>query len=642
MARSPPSVFGMNREYTGNSYIFVPHIGRHDGAIRAINIVHRGLDGIVEWRAARDVSDAAEPLLHAEVRVDGAAVPLGPLQLERLDGWIPRFESQLGADIRLAMTICAPAGYEALARGTIIRFELENRGAVARTVDIALSGNWAWTLHCIGSTRPLRGDNRLIVGTRREGFALEAGGGGTGAALAVACGVREPRLEVSRDDGAFEPVAGVLEREAPNGTPLHFRIGHRLTVAGRRRASMVFAIAGGQERDGALHTARRLAAQDAGRIIQDARIEATRIGRRTSSHAPLELIRRNLLFAVYAGTARAIDDDRLYPVASRVLDHGPCAVVDEHDVLLGTMPALTLAEPFLARELLLRMFELYSDRAGTHLRYLSGGVLAPGFSLARFCAYVHALDSYVRDAADPSLAAEPLVQDVIREMDDWLWGRLHRDIFLGITDVGPGGDPPEYPVTTVDNVRAWLFCKGLGAHWQVRDGEPPARFRDAADELAAAIWQHCVVQHDGAPVFAGSVDLAGNAAIYDDPEGSLRWLPHLGFCDIDDPVWTNTLELFHSSDYPLWRTGRVAEGLASRDSGGRASFAALCADLVTGRRERALEILSRLDLPGGIACRTYDTDSGEAADGPWSAAHAGLLAWTLLRDPAAARLKVAK
>jgi hypothetical protein len=424
--------------------------------------------------------------------------------------------------------------------------------------------------------------------------------------------------------------------------PLRFRVGQRVTLAGHKRASIVFAVTGGLERDGALHTARRLATQDAGRIIQDARIEATRIGRRTSPHAPLDLIRRNMLFAVYAGTARAIDDDRLYPVASRVLDHGACAVVDEHDVLFGTLPALTAAEPFLARELLLRMFELYSDRAGTHLRYLSGGVLAPGFSLARFCAYVEALDGYVVDAADPSLAAEPIIQDVLREMDDWLWGRLHRDIFLGTTDVGPGGDPPEYPVTTIDNVHAWRFCRGLVAHWQIREGEPPSRFRDAEGELAAAIWQHCVVQHDGAPVFAGSVDLGGNAAIYDDPEGSLRWLPYLGFCDADDPVWTNTIEFLHSPAYPLWRKGRVAEGLAARDSGGRASVAALCADLVTDRRNHALQIVSQLTLPGGIACRTYDTDSGEAADGPWSAAHAGLLAWTLLRDPGTAKVKAAK
>ena len=122
------------------------------------------------------------------------------------------------------------------------------------------------------------------------------------------------------------------------------------------------------------------------------------------------------------------------------------------------------------------MFELYSDRAGTHLRYLSGGVLGPGFSLSRLCAYVEALDRYGTEAADPSLAAEPIVQDVLREMDDWLWGKLHRDVFLCSTDIGPSGEAPEYPFTTIDNVRAWRFARGLAATWQPRPDEPPPRF----------------------------------------------------------------------------------------------------------------------------------------------------------------------
>jgi meiotically up-regulated gene 157 (Mug157) protein len=133
-------------------------------------------------------------------------------------------------------------------------------------------------------------------------------------------------------------------------------------------------------------------------------------------------------------------------------------------------------------------------------------------------------------------------------------------------------------------------------------------------------------------VFAGSVDLQGNAAIYDDPEGSLRWLPYLGFCEADDPIWTDTMDLFYSKGYPLWRGGAVAEGLTGRDTGGAASFAALCAEALTPRRPRAIETLASLALPGGIACRTYDPDTAACATGPWSASHAGLFAWTLLDE----------
>jgi len=39
--------------------------------------------------------------------------------------------------------------------------------------------------------------------------------------------------------------------------------------------------------------------------------------------------------------------------------------------------------------------------------------------------------------------------------------------------------------------------------------------------------------------------------------------------------------------------------------------------------------LRRLDLEGGVACETYDPDTGRTAHGPHHGAAAGLLAWTL-------------
>ncbi len=629
----------MDREYTGNAYVFAPYIARHDGAIRAINIVHRGLDGLVEWRAARD-TDADDALFRPDFRVDGESVTPNDLRWERLDAWIPQLQATLGPELRAVITYFAPPGFESFARGLLVRVEIENRGGSDRVVEVALRGDWRWTVLCAASARPVRGGRRLVA--RRAGFAFEVGEGAAGAALALAGGGAAVRSEGIAPDGTVEPVGPGREWEGADGEPLRFRLGSTVTVSRRRRATITFAVAAGPDRDGAFNTARRLAAQDSGQLLQDARIEATRIARRSAPRAVQDLARRNLLYVFYAGVARAIDDDRLYPVASRMLEHGPCAAIDERDVLYGTLPALVAADPFVARELLLRMFELYSDRAGTHLRYLSGGVLSPGFSLSRFCAYVDALNEYTREAADPSLAGEPLVQDVLREMDDWLWGRLHRDVFLCSSELGPSGEPPEYAFTTIDNVRAWRFCRGLNSLWQPREGEPPPRFRDAADELSTAIWQNCVVSHNGTSIFAGSVDLEGNAAIYDDPEGPLQLLPVLGFCDADDPIWTDTMELLRSAAYPLWRNGRVAAGLAARDSEGRASFAPLCADLLTNRRAVAIAQLQNLRTPGGIACRAFDVDSGESADGPWSAAHAGMLAWGLLLEPSERRPKPGK
>jgi hypothetical protein len=624
----------MDWEYTGNHYVFVPRLARGTAGIHAVNIVHRGLDGLVEWRSSMQPDPERAPLFGIQATVDETEAPVTGFTWDRLDGWIPRGEAPLARDLRIVVTVCAPPGYEALARGVLVRIDLENRGATMRRVGLAFGGTWAHTLRCVATTRPLTGRNRLIAAVREGGFILETGEGQGAAALAIV-GTATP---VELVGGVSDTTPTTLQQdttlEAADGEPLRFSIRQTFDVGPRRRVTVAFAIAAGMERDGALATAVRLAAQDSGEVIQAARLEVTRLGRRSAPRRVGDLARRNLLFAAFSGVARSIDDDRLYPVASRFLEHGPCAAVDERDILLGTLPALTIADPFLARELLLRMFEIYSDRAGTHLRYLSGGVLSPGLSITRFCAYAEAIDGYVRDAADPSFADEPLIQDVLREMDDWLWGRLHRDLLLCSTELGPSGEKPDYAFVTVDNVRAWRFCGILERHWRPRDGEPPARFREGAEEMAAAIWQHCVIEHEGAPVFAGSVDLEGNAAIYDDPEGSLAWLPHLGFCDAADPVWTNTMDLLHSAAYPLWRRGNV-DGLVGRNGRNEASLWALCAELTLPGPERDLAVqrVLALDFEGGLAARAWDPATGRATNGPWSAPHAGLLAWSLLREP---------
>lgn len=625
----------MDWEYTGNHYVFIPRIARATAGIHAVNIVHRGLDGLIEWRAARQADAASPPLLGVlDAEVDGENGRPAAFKWDRLDGWIPRGETEIARDVRLVVTICAPPGYEALARGALIRLELENRGTTARSVRLRLGGTWAHTIRCVATPRPLTGRNRLIASQAEAGFVLETGEGQSGAALAIVCapGAGPTRLEAAGPGEELSEAAATTSVEGHDGEALRWVIQRLVEVGPRRRATLVCAVAAGLERDGALATAVRLAAQNAGQVIQAARLEVTRLARRSAPRRVGDLARRNLLFATFAGVARSIDDDRLHPVASRIVEHGPCAAVDERDVLLGTVPALVIADPFLARELLLRMFELYSDRAGTHLRYLSGGVLSPGLSITRFCAYAEALDRYVREAADPSFADEPLVQDVLREMDDWLWGRLHRDIFLCSTELAPSGDVPDYPFVTIDNVRAWRFCRILEAHWRPREGEPPPRFREGAEEMAAAIWQNCVIEHEGAPVFAGSVDLDGNAAIYDDPEGSLAWLPFLEFCDRDDPVWTNTMDLLRSPSYPLWRPGAV-DGLVGRNGRGEASLAALCAELTAPQRDRAVQRVLSLEFDGGIAGRTWDPATGRGGAGAWSAAHAGMLAWALLTEP---------
>src|SRR5690606_29448063 len=151
-------------------------------------------------------------------------------------------------------------------------------------------------------------------------------------------------------------------------------------------------------------------------------------------------LNRNLVFNLFYGLGRAIDDDRLYPIASRSPLCAAAAVFNEREALLWSLPALLLADSHVAREALIRAFEQYSHRPGEHMHYLDGVLLAPGFALGQLCAYVLALDRYVRETRDETILDEPIVQDVLRELDANIFGRLHPETFVCATELLPSGE----------------------------------------------------------------------------------------------------------------------------------------------------------------------------------------------------------
>lgn len=620
-------------ELTGNQYVAAPEISLADGAIHSLNVVHRGLGGLVCWSAEPSAVPGGEALLRFRVRVEGNDHAPAALRWERIDRWIPRWRAQLGQDLAATGTVCFPGGPDATLRGGMLLVELHNRGRQDRDAEVVLDGCWRHSRLHIASSRSLAGTNRLVRGAVPDGVALETGQGASAAALAIA--VEGDDVRAAREGSDLAPLEAGGEHSAPNGEAQRFRITRGARLRAGRTYSTAFYIGVAPERDGALATAAHFARIGADEILRLARLDLSRLARKTADAGAAGLLNRNLLFACYAGLARAIDDDRLYFVRSRAPAHGACAVFGEREALLWMLPALTAADPFMAREALMRAFEQYSHRPGERARYLDGGVLAPGFCLDQFLAYPLALDRYATQARDASILDEPLVQDVLREIDDALFTRLDPEYFLCATELLPSGEKADYPFVAYDNALVWRYADALPRIWRRRQGDPPPRFEKAGEEIAAALWQRCTVEVDGMRVIGYASDLRGNVAIYDDPAGSLRLLPHLGFCAQDDPIWSNTMELLHSKMYPLWHGARAYPGLAGRSQPGHASLAGLCSDLLTARRDSALRTLRGLRLDGGFAAEAYDPDTGRVAAGPFSASLAGFLAWSLMTDQSA-------
>lgn len=625
----PRSVAETGRwELTGNHYLALPCIAPADGGIHRVNVLHRGALGLIEWGSDERPDPAAAPLLAPDVTVDGERLPFRELAWERLDGWIPSFRARVGDDLTIRGTICAPGGGTPLVAGAVYRLEVENRGAERHDVVVSLAGTWRWSLRTVRTSRPLEARNRLVGASDGAGLVLVAGGepslaslailGGAGATIAASSGTDEPR-----DLGPGATIA------AENGTPIRFRVATRLELGPRQRGVAEFHIAAAVERDGAEARARTLQRVGGAELVRAARLELARMQRRVRDVALGAILNRNLLFNAFYAVARAIDDDRVYPIVSRAPDCPPGPVFRERDALAWSLPALLVTDSALAREVLLRALEQFSHQPGAELHYLDGGLLSPSFSLDGFCAYALAIDRYTRETGDESILDEPIVGEVLRDLDDLILDRLHPELLLATTEILASGELATHPYVTYDNVQLWALAGVITRLWPRLGGGARSNLSGAAEEIAATIWSHCTVEVDGYRLLAWSTDLEGEAAVYDDPEGSLMLLPALGFCDADDPLWRNTVDFLHSARYPFWLGDRAFPGMASRTWPDRASLPGLCTALLGPDPEDALALIERLRLEGDVACLTYDPDTGETVDGAYHAAAAGLLGWTL-------------
>jgi uncharacterized protein len=618
-------------DLTGNDYVSIPDIAAADGGLDGINVLHSGLAGLVEWMGDGN----GTPLFRAVVRAGDSWTPLSDLRWRRLDRWIPTFTAALPGDITLTGTVCAPAGYPT-ARGFILRLELVHGGRAPVDVAVGLEICWAWSNHWIATGRALAGANRMSFGAGGQ-VTLETDQG-RGPALCILPGhAADVELPGGRTIASGQKDAVVAE----NGTPLRARLGVHVTLTPHRRTSVTFFIGAGRECDGAHAAARALRRAGPDALIRQARLELSHTLRAGQDHRWADTLNRNLLFNRFFAVGRAIDDDQLYVLRSRSTRCPAPAIFNEREALFWTLPALVLADPGLAREALFRALDTFSERCGEHQRYIDGGAYDSAFSLDQCLLYPWAIDHYMTAAGDAAVIDEPLVQQVVAELDTGLYMRLHPEHMLCSGDVLPSGDAADHPYQTLGNVMLHAFALTLPRLWprNAGSGETPPRFEGTGPEIAAAVWQHCVTDVGGEHILTSSADLAGGAAIYDDPEASLSLLPFFGFCEPDDPVWMATMEFLRSRRYPLWRDGAVP-GVSSRDARSRCRLAALVADALTND-PAILDRLLRVKLPAGVAAAAYDCESGEAAE-PHHAALAGFLAWTLVRvaePPEPARTK---
>jgi hypothetical protein len=277
--------------------------------------------------------------------------------------------------------------------------------------------------------------------------------------------------------------------------------------------------------------------------------------------------------------------------------------VRDWEALAWTVPAVQLADPTLARELLLRACERHGDAPGRGEHYLDGTLFAPGFSLEGLASYAVAADRYIRDTGDDQIVEEPALADTLYQTSEELAARRDRTVPLFSTEVSPSGDPPPHAYTLHGNA---VVALALDVLRRTLD-EATARDVEDPEAVRAAIRRHFSAERQGKAVLATTADLAGATSLDDDPLASTFWLPLYEAIERQDSTYRRTVR---------------GVGVEPR------YLAQQCARIVGPDATAVLQWLRRAPLDNGIAAELVDAE-GRAVGNGGDASLSGLLAYTL-------------
>jgi len=590
---------------TGNEYISLPTIREADGGIESVSFLHMGAKGMLEMRGGADA-----PFLKPFVRRDGQNLPLEELRWKYVAWWLPTFTAKAG-EMTLLGQILSPIGE----RGFGYRLSLAGDGG-AHTWEIGLTGCWAKTIHSINESKEVLTPKNLYPSSWNSCFCMDV----------------RPDLSLF----AFAPIMTEhaadsryhhLSEQPDKGTVTYRLWAERQPGEALDPACFWFGL--GFEEVAACTSAKELLRQG----FEDEWARTEGYLRERSRHVAEpwleDTLNRNLFFSYFFGSGRTLDTEEYVLVTSRSPRYYVSAAYWDRDSLLWSFPAILLVDSQAAEEMLRYVFTRQIRNIGIHSRFIDGTLLEPGFELDELCAPVIALYRFVQRTGWQSYVRKPYIEDGVAHILRRLKEKRHPTRALYETFLQPTDDMRFYPYLTYNNVLVWYSLLKLAELYQgIWPEEKLGALRGEAEAVRRAIHENCVFEKDGKPMFAWSVDLAGNWDVYDEPPGSLLLLPHYGFCSLDDPIWQHTAEVIRRPDYPYSFSGcPIAEiGCAHAP---HPWILSLSNSMLSGRKEEAKRHLALCKMDNGIACESVDEYTGESATGDAFATCAGFLAYAI-------------
>lgn len=584
MVLAPPTI---PWQVTGNHWLSVPCLHPADGSIYAVGAVSVALRAAVEFAGGEGFMNAeCEPLLAMRISTNGERLDLRATSMawQRVFEWLPTFNATVG-DLVIRGTVFAPCCSAADSPGFVYVLALENRAAEPVTVTIAAEGTLGLRQHRVRSARPFTDPHRVTT----DGDVVVLTGEDANTPLALAIAGHETTPELS----------------GPAAAP-HWSLMREFTIEPGGVGDAAVYVGAGPEADGATATVKRLRRLGWRALADTTHQGLAAMQQATGVAAADRLINRHLMFTCFYSAARAIEDARLYLMRSRAPWNGFGITIRDFDALMWIVPAIQLADPPLARELILRACELHGYAAGRGIAYIDGAPFELGFCTDGAAAFPVAIDRYVAQTGDDRIVEESIIAETLYGLNDDLRACRHPQLPLYRTESHASGAPVELPYTLHCNA---IVAEALDVLKHTLD-EKTAESVESAEVVRAAILRQFANDKNSArSTLATATDLAGVLSERDDPVASVYWLPTYDMLSRDDSLYRRTVRRVDAPE---------AETM----------LAARCARLIGPEGAEVLEWLRRADLDGGLAAEFVD-ESGRATGNGGDAALSGLVAYSV-------------
>lgn len=580
-------------QVTGNHWVSLPCIHPADGSVHAVGLVSQALRGSVEFAGAQGFADGdTPPLLRLVLTIGGALVELGAGRMawQRVSEWLPTFNSTIG-DLIVRGTVFAPYGRGADFPGFIYAISLENRGTAPMEVGLSAEGTLGLRQYRVRT--PRRFTDAHLCDVAGDIITLSGADAHSPFALAFAGDEMTAKAGTGDDGNAV-------------GNAVTWSLSREIRLEPGARVDLAVYMAAGPERDGAAAMVTRMRQRGWRALADETRDALAALQQTTGVGAVDRLVNRNLVFAYFYCAARALDDARWYLVRSRAPWNGHALTIRDWDALMWIIPAIQLADPDLARELLLRTCELHGYAPGRGVNYLDGAPFEIGFTSAAVAAYAVAVDRYIAQTGDDRIVEDPPIGEAMYASHDDIMSRRHPSLPLYSTECTASGVRAPLPYTLHANA---IIADALDILKHTLD-EKSAEKVESGEVVRAAIIRNFSSDADASrSALATASDLAGTTSLLDDPVGSVFWIPLYQMLSRDSSTYRRTVRRI---DAPAVDT----------------ILSAQCARLIGPDASAVLEWLRRAELDNGVAAELLDEESVAIGNGG-DAALSGLLAYSV-------------